>query len=262
MTTPGGPTRARQRHRGEVRVGDELTSVSFPLTVYRLVMEAGANRDLNSIHHNTEYARATGADEMYANASFLLGMWERTVRDWIGPGGTIHSIRGFRMRTFTYAGDTAIVSGRVIAISGDIHRDRGGHPQLHERDGRPGCRRGEPSRGRVGHMAGTSLSSARRGPRTTLSVMRADHSADEVPMDLADAVVRVRAADQDQCVVLDDARRSDGRASRAEHGLRHARPAVEQVGEHSVERAPSESEASHTTNVERPSRAHLHSDSG
>jgi acyl dehydratase len=120
MTSPGKATHAEQRYRSSVHVGDELIPVSFPLTVYRLVMEAAASRDFNPIHHNTEYAQASGAREMYANASFLLGMWERMTRDWIGPAGIIHSIRGFRMRSFNYVGDTTIVSGRVIAINGDL----------------------------------------------------------------------------------------------------------------------------------------------
>jgi acyl dehydratase len=89
--------------------------VEFPLTVYRLVMEAGACRDFNSIHHNSEYARSTGAPEMYAATSFLLGMWERTVRDYIGSAGTIRAVRGFRMRKFNPVGSTVVVRGEVVS---------------------------------------------------------------------------------------------------------------------------------------------------
>ncbi len=123
MTTTGGPaTTPAQRHLGDVSVGDELAPVSFPITVYRLVMEAGGGRDFNSIHHNSEYAQATGAQEMYANTVFLLGMWERAVRGWIGPAGRIHSITGFRMRSFNYAGDTTTVTGKVAEIDGSTIR--------------------------------------------------------------------------------------------------------------------------------------------
>jgi len=104
---------------GDVRVGEEIGTVAFPLPVYRLVMEAGANRDFNSIHHNTEYARSTGAPEMYANTLFLMGMWERAVRDWMGPGGQFLAIRGFRMGRFTTAGRTTTVRGQVTAVDPD-----------------------------------------------------------------------------------------------------------------------------------------------
>jgi acyl dehydratase len=97
----------------DVTVGEKLPSVKYPLTVYRLVMAAGSNRDFNSIHHNTEYAQSTGAPEMYANTSFLLSSWERCVRDWMGPAGAVRAIRGFRMRSFNVVGDTMWVHAEV-----------------------------------------------------------------------------------------------------------------------------------------------------
>lgn len=97
----------------DVETGELLPSVAYPMTIYRLVMAAGSNRDFNSIHHNTEYARRTGAEEMYANTSFLMSAWERCVRDWIGSEGAIRAIRGFRMRSFNYVGDTMRVHAEV-----------------------------------------------------------------------------------------------------------------------------------------------------
>ncbi|WP_433474216.1 acyl dehydratase [Spirillospora sp. CA-142024] len=97
----------------DVTVGEALPVVAYPLTVYRLVMAAGANRDFNSIHHNTRYAQKTGAPEMYANTQFLLTAWERCVRDWMGLAGTIRAVRGFRMRSFNVVGDTMRVLAEV-----------------------------------------------------------------------------------------------------------------------------------------------------
>jgi len=94
-------------------VGDQLSPVAFPLSVYRLVVAAGANGDFNSIHHNSEYAKASGAPEMYANTLFLQGMWERAVRDYIGVGGAIRKIAGFRMNSFNCVGETVVVKGEV-----------------------------------------------------------------------------------------------------------------------------------------------------
>ena len=102
-----------QRYWDDVEEGADVPSVAFPLSVFRLVVEAGANRDFNSIHHNSEYARASGAPEMYAKTGFLLGMWERTVREFIGLGGSIRRIAGFRMRRFNTVGGTVVVRGRV-----------------------------------------------------------------------------------------------------------------------------------------------------
>lgn len=104
-----------QRQFPDVAVGDEVGPVEFPLSVYRLVVAAGGNRDFNSIHHNTSYAQSVGAPEMYASTFFLMGSWERVVRDYIGSAGTIRSITGFRMRKFNFVGSVMQVSGSVVS---------------------------------------------------------------------------------------------------------------------------------------------------
>jgi acyl dehydratase len=107
---------ARQRRWHELVVGQELDPVEFPISLVRLVVEAGANRDFNSIHHNSEFAIRSGAPEAYANTTFLQGMWERAVREFIGLAGEIRSIAGFRMGSFNAVGDTVVVRGRVARI--------------------------------------------------------------------------------------------------------------------------------------------------
>ena len=102
-----------QRHWEDVESGEALAPIAFPLTIYRLVMAAGANRDFNAIHHNSAYAKASGAPDMYVNTLFLQGMWERCVRDYIGLAGVIRNMRGFRMRKFNPVGTTPVVSGQV-----------------------------------------------------------------------------------------------------------------------------------------------------
>src|SRR5205823_1962655 len=48
QAAPTDPPLAQRRFE-DVTVGERLAPVEFPLTVYRMVMEAGANRDFNSI---------------------------------------------------------------------------------------------------------------------------------------------------------------------------------------------------------------------
>jgi acyl dehydratase len=106
----------RQRCWEDLAVGQAVPAVRFPLSVYRLVMAAGANRDFNSIHHNSEWARSSGAPDMYANVVFLQGMWERCVREFIGVGGRIRRLSGFRMGSFNAVGDVVTVHGVVERI--------------------------------------------------------------------------------------------------------------------------------------------------
>jgi acyl dehydratase len=65
---------SEQRYWDDVEEGRRAAR-GLPAQRLPLVVEAGANRDFNSIHHNSEYARASGAPEMYANTGFLLGTW-------------------------------------------------------------------------------------------------------------------------------------------------------------------------------------------
>ena len=99
-----------------VSVGDELPALAIPITLQRLVMEAGANRDLSLIHHDAGVARATGAPDAFANTYFLMGMFERLMRDWAGPSARIRKIGPLRMMVFNAVGDTVFFKGLVESI--------------------------------------------------------------------------------------------------------------------------------------------------
>lgn len=99
-----------------ISVGDEIPAIAIPLTLQRLVMEAGANRDLSLIHHDNDVARATGAPDAFANTYFLMGMFERLVREWAGPRARIRKIGPLRMMIFNAVGDTVQFKGLVEAV--------------------------------------------------------------------------------------------------------------------------------------------------
>ena len=96
-----------------VSVGQAIGPIEIPITLQRLVMEAGANRDLSSIHHDHDAAVATGAPGVYMNTYFIMGMIERLVREWIGLEGRIRKIGPLRMKMFNCVGDTVVFKGRV-----------------------------------------------------------------------------------------------------------------------------------------------------
>jgi acyl dehydratase len=101
-----------------IAAGDEIPAIAIPITLQRLVMEAGANRDLSLIHHDASVARATGAPDAFANTYFLMGMFERLMRDWVGPRARIRKIGPLRMMIFNAVGDTVQFNGVVEAVDG------------------------------------------------------------------------------------------------------------------------------------------------
>ena len=117
------PDWSRQIHLREVSVGDHLPEVEIIISLQRLVMEAGANRDLSLIHHDSTAAKATGAPDAYANTFFLLGMFERLVREWGGLAAEIKRLGPMQMRTFNAVGDVLTFSGEVASkddASGEV----------------------------------------------------------------------------------------------------------------------------------------------
>jgi hypothetical protein len=104
---------SKQRYWEDVNVGDGVTPVVFYISVKRLVMEAGGERDFQPMHHNTIFAQGQGARDMYANNAFVQGMWERTVREFIGLDGKVTKVGPFRMAMFNTVGEAVVVSGTV-----------------------------------------------------------------------------------------------------------------------------------------------------
>ncbi len=70
-------------------VGEYLPEISIPITLQRLVMEAGANRDFSLMHHDGSVARTAGASDAFVNTFFLMGMFERQVREWAGTAARL-----------------------------------------------------------------------------------------------------------------------------------------------------------------------------
>ena len=107
----------RQVRASDVAVGDALPAIEIVITLQRLVMEAGGNRDFSLIHHDSQAAQATGAPDAYANTFFLLGMFERLVREWGGIGAEVRRLGPMQMKTFNAVGDVLRFCGEVTSVS-------------------------------------------------------------------------------------------------------------------------------------------------
>lgn len=102
--------------------GDELPTIAMHITLQRLVMEAGANRDFAPSHFDPEYARARGAPTAFANFDFISGLFERLVREYVGPRGFLELLR-FRMHGNVLLGLAVTAGGKVRAVEPDGHGD-------------------------------------------------------------------------------------------------------------------------------------------
>lgn len=97
----------------DVTVGDEVPSIQLPLSIDRLVMEAGANRGFEGSHYDNDVARGFGAPAAFANTWYIIGLTERMLREWMGLKGDILRVGPFRMNRFNCAGTVTECCGVV-----------------------------------------------------------------------------------------------------------------------------------------------------
>ncbi len=110
---------SRQITLDDVVVGAEIPEIFMPITLQRLVMEAGSNRDLSLIHHDREVAQSTGATDAYMNTFFIIGLFERMLREWMGTRGRLKKIGSLQMKSFNVVGDVVYCRGKVTGKQDD-----------------------------------------------------------------------------------------------------------------------------------------------
>lgn len=84
--------------------GDQLTQLSFPLDMRKLMIDVSGTRDLYAIHHDRDFARANGARDIFVNTMFYEGFFGRIITDWAGPEAFLRKLR-FDMRAPNCPGD-------------------------------------------------------------------------------------------------------------------------------------------------------------
>jgi acyl dehydratase len=96
----------------EIHVGDAIAPLSMPLTLKRCIKWVAATRDFLEVHHDKEWARRAGADDIYIGVDFFHGLAGRYCTDWSGPQGML---RRLELNAFgrCYPGDQIDVWGRI-----------------------------------------------------------------------------------------------------------------------------------------------------
>ncbi|HET8576288.1 MAG TPA: acyl dehydratase [Methylomirabilota bacterium] len=105
-------TAAAERYWEDVQEGDELKGFSLELTMTRMVLQVSGSQDFYPIHHDPDFARAAGHENIFINTAFIRGCLCRLVTDWMGRAGFLKAL-GFQMRRPNWVGETIAVRGRV-----------------------------------------------------------------------------------------------------------------------------------------------------
>ncbi len=121
----------------EVAEGDVLPAFVLPVTSTVIVAGAIASRDFMPAHHDTAYAQAQGAPDMFMNILTTNGYVSRFITDWAGPEAMIRKIAirlggpaipGLPLR---FSGEVARAtnegSERIVEVSVRAANDLGDH---------------------------------------------------------------------------------------------------------------------------------------
>jgi len=96
----------------DIKEGDQVKEVTFPLTMRNLMIDVAGTRDLYPIHHDRDFAKKNGARDIFVNTMFYQGLFGRIVTDWAGPEAFLRKMR-FTMRQPNCPGDTIVSRGWV-----------------------------------------------------------------------------------------------------------------------------------------------------
>lgn len=96
----------------DVREGDIVPGVSLELTRDRMVIIVCGTRDIFPLHHDMNFALASGYKAPAAPIAFIQGFVGRCLTDWTGPTGKIRKI-SLVLNSPNYQGDSISVSGKV-----------------------------------------------------------------------------------------------------------------------------------------------------
>ncbi len=94
-------------------VGDTLPEIVFgPYTRKLFALYAGASGDHNDIHIDSDFARAAGLDDVFAQGMLSMAPYARVVTDWAGLD-RLESLET-RFMAITPLGATGHFSGKVV----------------------------------------------------------------------------------------------------------------------------------------------------
>ncbi len=102
----------------EISVGDELPPFELPVTSTLIVAGAIASRDFMPAHHDSDFAKAQGAPDVFMNILTTNGYVSRFVTDWAGPEAMVRSIK-IRLGAPAIPGQPLRFTGQVAQTSHD-----------------------------------------------------------------------------------------------------------------------------------------------
>ena len=92
---------------------DIPSSYSLKLDMTRMVHAVSGTQDFYPLHHDRDFAKESGAPDIFVMSGFILACFSRLLTDWIGDEGWVCSVK-LEFRKMNLLGDTITTKGKVI----------------------------------------------------------------------------------------------------------------------------------------------------
>jgi hypothetical protein len=94
----------------------ELPPLTVDVSTTFVIASALATRDFTKVHHDRDFAIASGSKDIFVNILTTTGLVQRFVSGWAGPRSILRSI-SIRLGAPSYPGDKQRVSGEVTELT-------------------------------------------------------------------------------------------------------------------------------------------------
>jgi acyl dehydratase len=122
----------------EVKVGDEIPSLSKVVKREEIKAYADASGDQNPLHQDDNFARSVGFPGIIAHGMFTMAHLTKALTDWLGDPGALKRMK-VQFRAVVFMDEEMVAKGRIVELDPSSKRaklsvwvevDRAGERQL------------------------------------------------------------------------------------------------------------------------------------
>jgi MaoC like domain len=99
----------------DLAVGDELPTLTLPITATLIAAGAIATRDFMPVHHDRDYAVGQGAPDIFMNILSDTAYCSRFLTDWGGPDAMVKRL-AIRLGVPVFPGHALVYSGSLASL--------------------------------------------------------------------------------------------------------------------------------------------------
>lgn len=112
------------RRFSDVHIGDELPPMTKRITRVTLFLFGVSYFTAHRIHYDVEFSRGEGFEDVLVTANLLSAYSAQLLAQWAGDPTTLRSLEERNVAP-AFAGDTLVLSGRVVGLEPAARGDGG-----------------------------------------------------------------------------------------------------------------------------------------